>query len=59
MTKVAIVYHSGFGHTAVIAERVMRGAASIRAHLHGQRVRSDENLHGCEFKSLVRAGLEG
>lgn len=29
MTKVAIVYHSGFGHTAVIAERVMRGAASI------------------------------
>lgn len=29
MTKIAIVYHSGFGHTAVIAERVGKGAASI------------------------------
>ncbi len=29
MTTVAIVYHSGFGHTAVVAERVAKGAASV------------------------------
>ncbi len=29
MAKVAIVYHSGFGHTKVLAEAVGRGAASV------------------------------
>jgi multimeric flavodoxin WrbA len=29
MTNVAIVYHSGFGHTAVVAEHVARGAAAV------------------------------
>jgi NAD(P)H dehydrogenase (quinone) len=29
MTKVAIVYHSGFGHTAVVAEHVLKGAQSV------------------------------
>jgi NAD(P)H dehydrogenase (quinone) len=29
MTKVAIVYHSGFGHTKLQAEAVHKGAASI------------------------------
>ncbi|MCU7918690.1 MAG: flavodoxin family protein [Candidatus Thiodiazotropha sp. (ex Dulcina madagascariensis)] len=29
MTKVAIVYHSGFGHTKLQAEAVHRGAAAI------------------------------
>jgi len=29
MTKVAIVFHSGFGHTGVLAEAVGRGAASV------------------------------
>ncbi len=29
MAKIAIVYHSGFGHTKVIAERIARGAASL------------------------------
>ncbi|MFW5652897.1 MAG: flavodoxin family protein [Planctomycetota bacterium] len=28
-TRIAIVYHSGFGHTRVIAERVRAGAASV------------------------------
>ena len=27
MTKVAIVYHSGYGHTAVVAEHVAKGVA--------------------------------
>lgn len=29
MTKVAIVYHSGFGHTKLQAEAVLKGAASV------------------------------
>ncbi|MCA3245944.1 MAG: flavodoxin family protein [Tagaea sp.] len=29
MAKVAIVYHSGFGHTKVMAESVAKGAASV------------------------------
>jgi NAD(P)H dehydrogenase (quinone) len=29
MTKVAIVYHSGFGHTRLQAEAVARGAAAV------------------------------
>jgi multimeric flavodoxin WrbA len=29
MANVAVVYHSGFGHTAVVAEHVARGAASV------------------------------
>jgi NAD(P)H dehydrogenase (quinone) len=29
MTKIAVVYHSGFGHTRAVAESIVRGAASI------------------------------
>ncbi|HEX9880924.1 MAG TPA: flavodoxin family protein [Hyphomicrobium sp.] len=29
MTNIAIVYHSGFGHTAVVAEHVAKGAGSV------------------------------
>lgn len=29
MAQIAIVYHSGFGHTKVMAERVKAGAESI------------------------------
>ena len=29
MTTVAIVYHSGFGHTAAVAEHVAKGVASV------------------------------
>lgn len=29
MTRVAVVHHSGFGHTARLAEAVVRGAASV------------------------------
>jgi multimeric flavodoxin WrbA len=29
MTKVSVVYHSGFGHTKVIAEAVARGARQV------------------------------
>lgn len=30
MTTVAVVYHSGYGHTAEIARAVQRGAAAVR-----------------------------
>lgn len=29
MTKIAIIYHSGFGHTELVAEAVRDGAASV------------------------------
>jgi NAD(P)H dehydrogenase (quinone) len=29
MASVAVVYHSGFGHTAVVAEHVARGASAV------------------------------
>ncbi len=29
MNKVAVVYHSGYGHTAAVAKAVARGAASV------------------------------
>ncbi len=29
MTRIAIVYHTGFGHTTVVAEAVARGAATV------------------------------
>jgi NAD(P)H dehydrogenase (quinone) len=29
MTNIAIVYHSGYGHTAVVAEHVLKGAQSV------------------------------
>lgn len=30
MARIAIVYHSGYGHTARVAEHVRKGAASVR-----------------------------
>lgn len=29
MTNIAVVYHSGFGHTAVVAEHVAKGAGGV------------------------------
>lgn len=29
MTSIAIVYHSGYGHTAIVAEHVAKGAAEV------------------------------
>ena len=31
MTKIAVVFHSGYGHTARVAEHVQKGAASTGA----------------------------
>ena len=41
MTRVAIVYHSGFGHTKLQAEAVHRGAASVDG-IEAQLLTTDE-----------------
>lgn len=41
MTVVAVVYHSGYGHTAVIAEHVAEGAASVPG-ISVRLIRADE-----------------
>lgn len=41
MTKLAVVFHSGFGHTAAQAEAVWRGAASV-AGTEARLVPADE-----------------
>ncbi len=49
MTHIAIVYHSGFGHTAKIAEHIEKGAAS----LDGTKVtllKADEMVDGHKLK---------
>ncbi len=30
MTKVAIIYHSGYGHTAKVADHILKGAQAVR-----------------------------
>ncbi|MCA1952215.1 MAG: flavodoxin family protein [Hyphomicrobiales bacterium] len=40
MTKIAIVYHSGYGHTAVIADAVAAGAKAAGAQVHLARLES-------------------
>jgi len=41
MTKVAVVYHSGYGHTAEVAKAVARGAASV-AGIETQLIRVED-----------------
>jgi len=40
MTKVSVVYHSGIGHTKVIAEAVVRGAKQVLGTI-SRKVASD------------------
>jgi multimeric flavodoxin WrbA len=43
MTNVAVVYHSGYGHTAIVAEHVAKGAASVPG-VTARLYRADELL---------------
>lgn len=43
MKKIAIVYHSGYGHTKIQAERVLEGAKSIQG-VHASLITSDEAI---------------
>lgn len=51
MARVAIVYHSGFGHTQRVAERVLEGAASVagtQASLQRVEALDLEPLHAAD-----------
>ena len=47
MASVAIVYHSGYGHTKAVAEAVQKGAASV-AGTTVHFIRSEERRVGKE-----------
>ena len=42
MTKIAVVYHSGFGHTKLQAEAVARGAEEVADEINLARVYLDK-----------------
>jgi NAD(P)H dehydrogenase (quinone) len=47
MVIIAVVYHSGTGHTAVLAEAVARGAASVPgATVHLLQIRPEQITNG-------------
>ena len=52
MSTIAIVYHSGYGHTQALAEAVAKGAAGIKA-----KVWTDEELDA-KAELLKRLGLK-
>lgn len=54
MTKIAIVYYSGYGHTAKQAEAVFEGAASV-ADAKLYRIDADGDLPEGEFEALAGA----
>lgn len=52
MTKVAIAYHSGYGHTAVIAEAVKRGAEGAGAAVSFIKVEQDGKIPDASWADL-------
>lgn len=55
MTKVVVVYHSGYGHTSVIADAVMRGASATGADVHGVKVGQDGGVSDDDWAMLDAA----
>ena len=54
MTKVAVVYYSGYGHTAKLAEAVVAGAASVGgATATAYAIDADGNLPDGAFDALA------
>lgn len=51
MTRVAIVYHSGYGHTARQAEAVQQGAASVEGMTSQLILVSDVDRHWDDLKA--------
>lgn len=52
MTSIAIVYHSGYGHTEKVAESIARGVISTGAQAHVLHV---ERLTDADWKTLDAA----
>lgn len=55
MLKVAVVYHSGYGHTSVIAEAVVRGAREAGAEVTSIKVGADGSITESEWTALDQA----
>ncbi|MFZ6723164.1 NAD(P)H-dependent oxidoreductase [Undibacterium sp. Ji49W] len=55
MTKVAIVYHSGYGHTTKAAEAVHAGAAAAGADVELIKIDAEGNITDAQWESLAAA----
>lgn len=53
--NIAIPYHSGYGHTAVIAESVKRGAESEGAAVHLIKINLEGKINDAEMELLDNA----
>lgn len=52
MTNIAIIYHSGYGHTKRVAEHVRAGAASANATVELIAIDSDGNIPDAAWETL-------
>jgi NAD(P)H dehydrogenase (quinone) len=55
MTDIAIVFHSGYGHTARLAEAVIAGATEAGATAHKLAIDAEGNLAESDWDTLVKA----
>jgi NAD(P)H dehydrogenase (quinone) len=55
MTKIAIAYHSGYGHTKRIADHVEKGAASAGATVHMIAIDAEGNIAEEAWETLKAA----
>lgn len=55
MVKVAVVYHSGYGHTAVVANAVAKGSADAGAHTSLIAIGADGAIQDGEWDVLDAA----
>ncbi|PZU85560.1 MAG: NADPH-dependent FMN reductase [Chelatococcus sp.] len=55
MTKIAIVFHSGYGHTKKAAESVQKGAASIGAAVDLIAIDAEGNIPDAGWETLKAA----
>lgn len=55
MSKVAVVYHSGYGHTTVVAESVAKGAEKAGAQTSLIKVAADGAISEADWTSLDAA----
>ena len=55
MTKVAIVYHSGYGHTKKQAEAVLAGAASVTSEALLIAIDAEGNISEADWAHLGAA----
>ncbi|WP_338847134.1 flavodoxin family protein [Massilia sp. W12] len=55
MAKIAVVYHSGYGHTQKQAQSVFAGAQSVSADTHLLAIDAEGNLDAAAWETLAQA----